>query len=74
MSDPACAGRDLGWHLDMASFWTQTGWGVQAEEGGQCSLVGQGDGPWNSLAHNVRTEVNELAVNLCLEKEYIHMP
>lgn len=56
----------LWWHLDLASFCTETLRGVQAEMGGQCPLVGQGDGPWNSLAHHVQAEVNELAVNLQL--------
>lgn len=53
----------LWWHLDLASFCNETLRGVQAEMGGQRPLVGQGDGPWNSLAHHVQAEVNELAVN-----------
>lgn len=34
--------------------------------GGQRPLVGQGDGPWNGLAHHMQAKVNELAVNLQL--------
>ncbi len=44
-SDLACVGGDLAWHLDLASFWTEICGGVQGEEGGQCTLVGQGDSP-----------------------------
>lgn len=44
-SDLVCVGRNLRWHLDMASFWTETCGGVQAEEGAQRALVGQGDRP-----------------------------
>lgn len=61
-----CFGRDLGWHLDTTSFWTWQCGGVKAEKRGQCTLVGQGDSPWNSLAHDMQTEVDELAVNLQL--------
>lgn len=54
------------WHLDLATFNTEILWGVQAEMSGQRPLVGQGDGPWNSLAHHVQAKVNELALNLQL--------
>lgn len=67
-SDLAGVGRDVGCRLDAAGFWTETQGGVQAEEGGKGPLVGQGDDPWNSLAHHVRTEVKELAVDLQLQR------
>lgn len=69
ISDHAWVGSSLGRHLDVASFWTELCGGVQAEQGGKGSLVGQVDSPWNGLANDVRTKVNELAVNFWLEND-----
>lgn len=66
LADLALCSRDLWWHLDLASFCTETLRGVKAEMGGQRPLVGQGDGPWNSLAHHMQAKINELAVDLQL--------
>lgn len=64
MTDLEFCREVLWWHLDVATF--RTLGGVQTEMGGQRALVGQGDGPWNSLAHHVQAKVNELALNFQL--------
>lgn len=69
-SDLARVGRVLRWQLGMAPVWTRLCSGVQAEPGGQCTLVGQGDTLWNGLANHVWTEVDELAVDHQLETGY----
>lgn len=72
-SDLECVSRNLGWNMDMASFWTEICGGVQTEESGQSAFVGQCDSPWNCLAHHVWPKVNELAVNLQLDIGYNHI-
>lgn len=62
-------GSDLGCQLGL-TFFCKGGRGrIQAENSGQCALVGQSESPRCGLAHHMCTKVNELAVNFQLVGE-----